>query len=159
MVPNSTAPIKAPRFPIALAVPLGLIPQRVHSGFLVVPLNRLFAEALRYGDLDFLEGRVLEIRVVDARLCLRLTLRCSRLEAASDSAATDTAIEGTAFDFLRLATRQEDADTLFFHRRLRFAGDTELGLFVKNFLDTFEPPSNWEPLFEGAGFLARRIGG
>ena len=89
MVPNSTAPIKAPRFPIALAVPLGLIPQRVHSGFLVVPLNRLFAEALRYGDLDFLEGRVLEIRVVDARLCLRLTLRRARLEAAREQHSPD----------------------------------------------------------------------
>jgi predicted lipid carrier protein YhbT len=38
-----------------------------------------------------------------------------------------------------LATRKEDADTLFFRRQLKTSGDTELGLHVKNFLDGLEP--------------------
>jgi predicted lipid carrier protein YhbT len=45
-----------------------------------------------------------------------------------------------------LAARREDADTLFFQRRLRMSGDTELGLYLKNFLDAFEPPARWVPL-------------
>ena len=36
--------------------------------------------------------------------------------------------------------RQEDPDTLFFHRRLSIEGDTELGLLVKNLLDRIELP-------------------
>ena len=34
-----------------------------------------------------------------------------------------------------LASRLEDADTLFFHRRLELTGDVELGLAVRNLLD------------------------
>ena len=49
-------------------------------------------------------------------------------------------------DFLTLLEGQEDADTLFFQRRLRIQGDTELGLLVKNWLDSVERPqwlSRW----------------
>ncbi|MEE8428093.1 MAG: SCP2 sterol-binding domain-containing protein, partial [Gammaproteobacteria bacterium] len=33
---------------------------------------------------------------------------------------------------------REDSDTLFFQRRLRMEGDTELGLEIKNFLDSLD---------------------
>jgi len=36
---------------------------------------------------------------------------------------------------MMLAARSVDADTLFFQRRLKIEGDTELGLSLKNFLD------------------------
>ena len=36
---------------------------------------------------------------------------------------------------MRLASRLEDADTLFFQRRLELTGDTELGLTARNLLD------------------------
>ena len=51
----------------------------------------------------------------------------------------DLLIEGSAYDFLLLAIRREDPDTLFFNRRLRLGGNTELGLYLKNFLDALEP--------------------
>jgi predicted lipid carrier protein YhbT len=38
-----------------------------------------------------------------------------------------------------LVSRQEDPDTLFFLRRLMIEGDTELGLAVKNLLDSRDP--------------------
>ena len=41
----------------------------------------------------------------------------------------------SALDLLLLASRLEDADTLFFHRRLELTGDVELGLAVRNLLD------------------------
>ena len=53
----------------------------------------------------------------------------------------DLTIEGTVYTFLQLATRNEDSDTLFFRRQLRMSGDTELGLYVKNFLESIEPES------------------
>ena len=39
---------------------------------------------------------------------------------------------------LQLATQQVDPDTLFFRRKLLVTGDTELGLQLKNLLDTIE---------------------
>jgi len=44
-------------------------------------------------------------------------------------------VRGSATDLLLLASRLEDADTLFFQRRLQLVGDTELGLQVRNLLD------------------------
>jgi O2-independent ubiquinone biosynthesis accessory factor UbiT len=54
--------------------------------------------------------------------------------------AADLTITATAPDFVRLARREEDPDTLFFSRRLSMQGDTELGLLVKNTLDALELP-------------------
>ena len=39
-------------------------------------------------------------------------------------------------DYLSLALRREDPDSLFFSRRLVVEGDTALGLVVKNALDS-----------------------
>jgi predicted lipid carrier protein YhbT len=47
-------------------------------------------------------------------------------------------ISAGARDFLRLARREVDADTLFFDRRLSIEGDTELGLLLKNQLDALD---------------------
>lgn len=44
-------------------------------------------------------------------------------------------------DFLALMRAETDADTLFFQRRLRISGDTELGLIVKNWLDASPRPA------------------
>jgi predicted lipid carrier protein YhbT len=41
-----------------------------------------------------------------------------------------------------LATRRVDPDTLFFQRRIRVEGDTELGLGVKNTMDGMD----WDDL-------------
>ena len=62
---------------------------------------------------------------------------------------TDLCIAASAHDFLLLAQRQQDPDTLFFNRRLVMEGDTELGLVVKNTLDALELPvldlQQWAP--------------
>jgi len=101
-------------------------------------LNRLFAPELQDEELDFLDQRIMLIRVPDARLSYRITLQNGRLQAADPGQSFDLSIEGNIYDFMLLATRREDPDTLFFNRRLKLGGDTELGLYVKNFLDALE---------------------
>ena len=54
----------------------------------------------------------------------------------------DVCISGESPDFVLLATRQADPDTLFFQRRIRIEGDTELGLGVKNTMDSMD----WDDL-------------
>ena len=67
-------------------------------------------------------------------------------------------MRGEVTDLLLLASRLEDADTLFFHRRLQLTGDVELGLTVRNLLDQLPWESLPRPLrtaLEGGARLAR----
>lgn len=145
---NNHALSKSPTLPRPLALPLRVVPSIAHSSALVTVLNKVFASALRDGELDFLEGQVMLVRVSDANLEFRLTLSGDKLRVANSRRPHDLSIEGTVFDFMLLATRREDADTLFFNRRLKLGGSTELGLYVKNFLDALEIEERWEPLLK-----------
>ena len=137
-----------PKFPAPLAWPLGLIPIRLNSTILVKILNRLFAPELADGELDFLAGKQMLITVADVRLSYRITLERGALAAVGAGRPEDLSIEGNVYDFLLLATRREDTDTLFFNRRLKLGGDTELGLYVKNFLDGLEIEERMGPLLK-----------
>ena len=99
----------------------------------------MFAVPLEEGELEFLARRVMNVFVSDAELRFSVRLEQDRLCAGHAVADADLTIEGTVYTFLLLATRKEDADTLFFRRQLKTSGDTELGLHVKNFLDGLEP--------------------
>ena len=125
-----------PKIPPLLSLPLGLIPSIIPNSVLVTLLNKIFATALEDEELDFLHRRVLLIRVTDLNVSFRLTLIGNKLVACNHYQHHDLLIEGSSYDFLLLASRREDADTLFFNRRLRLGGNTELGLYVKNFLDS-----------------------
>ncbi|MCG6940228.1 MAG: SCP2 sterol-binding domain-containing protein [Thiohalocapsa sp.] len=141
-----TESFRSPRLPSLLTLPFGLIPPRLNSAVLAQILNRVFKPELADGELDFLDHKVMRIGVDDARLTYRLTLRQGRLEAARPGARDDLSIEGSTYEFLLLATRREDPDTLFFNRRLRLGGDTELGLYTKNLLDSIELEDRAGPL-------------
>ncbi|CAK0742415.1 Ubiquinone biosynthesis accessory factor UbiT [Gammaproteobacteria bacterium] len=138
MVESDFASHPVPLFPSVLAAPLGIIPVAVHSTALAFALNRLFARQIQDGEMDFLTNRIVSIEVRDARLTFRLTLTNGQL-AATDKKTSDLVVGGTVYDLLLLATGREDPDTLFFQRRLSLDGDTELGLYVKNFLNSQDP--------------------
>lgn len=124
--------------PPLLFAPLRLIPNVMHSSALSVVLNRFFAAWLRDGELDFLEDKVLRIRVEDAGIEYRLSKSGGKLIAVDRQRVVDASFVGDVKSFLLLATRREDPDTLFFQRQLRMEGDTEIGLMVKNLLDSME---------------------
>ena len=98
--------------------------------------------------------------MTDARLTFDFTCTGTRFVASHRQVSTDLTISANAQDFLRLAQRQEDPDTLFFNRRLSMEGDTELGLLVKNALDALELPvlnlQQWTPDKVLARFLPKR---
>lgn len=124
-----------------LARPLRWLPKRLHAGGLSLVLNHLLAHALADGELDFLRGRVVSLEVMDLGLVYRLWLRADGFAAAPVDTPADVAFRADAYSYLLLATQREDADTLFFQRRLRIEGDTATGLHLKNFLDALgEPP-------------------
>ena len=125
------------------------LPAYPGSVLLVGLLNRLLLPHMPTDVLDLLENRTLRIEVRDARLTFDFSCANKRFVALSAARASDLSISASAHDFLRLAQRQEDPDTLFFARRLSMQGDTELGLVVKNTLDALEAPvfdlGQWAP--------------
>jgi predicted lipid carrier protein YhbT len=90
-----------------------------------------------------LVGKKLRLRVTDTQWVFDFEWCKDRFAASQSTAKTsaaDLTISASAYDFMLLARRLEDPDTLFFSRRLSMEGDTELGLLVKNTLDAIEMP-------------------
>jgi predicted lipid carrier protein YhbT len=90
------------------------------------------------GELDFLEGRVVHIKVSDAGLDYALTMSNGKISEAGGK-RSELTITGSVYDYLLLITGREDPDTLFFQRHLVMDGDTGLGVHLKNMLAAVEP--------------------
>lgn len=131
-----------PLFPTKLSLPLKVMPAFIHNKILVTTLNRMFKDEIKQGELDFLQGKTINISIEDAGIEYSFTLINDRLAAAGKNDSADLILQGTVYNYLLLASRQEDTDTLFFSRRLHMQGDTELGLYVKNFLDGMDMDSH-----------------
>lgn len=135
--------------PAPLAALTGRLPAYPGSLLLVTALNLGVARQLPQDVGDMLRSKRLRIHVRDARVSFDFTWTGSAFAARSRQRETDLCISASAHDFVLLAQRQQDPDTLFFNRRLVMEGDTELGLVVKNTLDALELPvldlQQWAP--------------
>ncbi|MDE2342720.1 MAG: SCP2 sterol-binding domain-containing protein [Betaproteobacteria bacterium] len=121
--------------PGMLAHGLGFLPASWPGRAFSHLLERHFLQALPAGSLDFLEKRRLSVRVDDLGFSWTTTAEGGKLRNLAPDAEADATIRGKMLDLLLLASRLEDADTLFFQRRLIMTGDTALGLQVRNLLD------------------------
>ncbi|WP_330872725.1 MULTISPECIES: ubiquinone anaerobic biosynthesis accessory factor UbiT [unclassified Photobacterium] len=116
-----------------------LTPFFVHKRLIEQALAVVFKEALSDGELDFLADQTVTITIEDLDWSFTLTLNSGRLVVLPSVPAPNALMKASSQDLLRIAARKVDPDTLFFQRRLMMAGDTELGLAVKNLLDSLEP--------------------
>lgn len=123
--------------PSLLSVPLKFTPFALQRQVLQQVLSGQLRQALADGELDFLEGRWLKIDVSDLSLSWLMSVDEGKLIVAEKGDA-DVSFSGNANDLILIAARKEDPDTLFFQRRLRIEGDTELGLYVKNLMDSID---------------------
>ena len=130
-----------PSLPRFVSKPFSYLPRALKTRPIQRAVNMLFASHIESGELHFLAERDVVVRIVDADLDFTLNLIDDRLLVGRPADTADLTIEGTVYTFLQLATRNEDSDTLFFRRQLKMSGDTELGLYVKNFLEGIEPES------------------
>jgi O2-independent ubiquinone biosynthesis accessory factor UbiT len=123
------------------ALPMRLVPRRMLAQVFERAAATVLADALERGELLALEGRVLGIDVLDLGLRFAVRVNAGHVRIASSDegdAAIEARVQGTLTDLLLLASRLEDADTLFFQRRLGLTGDTELGLTARNLLDQLD---------------------
>jgi len=133
-------PAHLPEFPPALA--------------LCAALNvALRAGLLSRSALEPAAGRRVRIEFEAPRIGVTVSLRGSYFLPARGQ--PDVTIRARPRDYLSLALRREDPDTLFFSRRLVMEGDTELGLIVKNALDAVD----WDALPAPLARLSARLAG
>ena len=116
------------------------LPQLPPTLGLTTALNLALDRILPREALQPLTGKLVCLRVTDGGLTLLFTLTEMGFRPAVSSSKPDLLISATTRDFIALALREEDPDTLFFSRRLLMEGDTDLGLLVKNTLDAVDWP-------------------
>ena len=125
-----------------IGIPGRVIPYGVQKQVLDVALNQAFRQPIEDGELAFLEGARVRIKVTDLNINWLIDVREDRFSPIDRHLDGDVTISGESPDFLKLATRLVDPDTLFFQRRIRIEGDTELGLGIKNMMDSMD----WDDL-------------
>jgi len=143
-----------------IGLPGRLIPYQAQRPVLGIVLNDAFRVPLEHGELDFLEGAAIRIRVRDMNIDWLLTVDHGRFRSVDRQRADDVCISGDGPDFALLATRRADPDALFFQRRIRIEGDTELGLAVKNTMDSMDwddLPAPLRRLLQTLGYLLQRF--
>lgn len=127
-------------FPAPLAKLFSALPQYPHAVLFTGFLNTVLSAHMQPRDLQALHGKQVCIRIRDAGIEFHFSVTPTAFVARRRTLHPDLTISADVRDFLLLGLRREDADTLFFNRRLTLEGDTELGLFVKNTLDALDIP-------------------
>lgn len=130
------------RLPDFIAAIGSKLPQWPHTLTLVAGLNAAVKLKLLPEDsLAVLEEKQFRVRVHDTGGEANFTCRGGLFRPLFRvGREPDLAFAANLSAYLQLLSRQEDPDTLFFNRDLEITGDTELGLLVKNMLDTVEWP-------------------
>ncbi|WP_392551609.1 SCP2 domain-containing protein [Orbus wheelerorum] len=123
--------------PDVLSKPLQMVPFSLKQKIIEQLLQAQFERSLADGDLDFLDNRWLKIEVRDLQLVWFISNVNNKL-IVSRSEIADVSFSGNTNDLVLIATRRQDPDTLFFQRKLIVEGDTELGLCVKNLMDSID---------------------
>lgn len=148
-LPLPPSPLQvARRLPQLLLKPISHSPFILQRLLVETALAHVFQEAIKDGDFDFLHGKHLKVEIRDVKLFWYFSFNGRRL-IVTRHARADATISGELREFLLLAGRREDPDTLFFQRRLQIDGDTELGLEVKNMLDTIDLDNLPTPVRKG----------
>lgn len=119
---------------------LAALPQYPHSVAMSIGLTLFLRGLFHPEDAGRVRGKVVCLCVRDAGIRIKLRIEPHGYAPCDDSTEPHVTITAGSREFLLLALRKEDPDTLFFDRRLSIEGDTDLGLIVKNALDRVNPP-------------------
>jgi predicted lipid carrier protein YhbT len=104
-------------------------------------LNYAFAEQVADGDFEFLQENSLLIEIIDAKCFIGISYQLNQLVCDYfDSVTTpsNATLSIRTFDAIQLIEQSVDPDTLFFQRKLKISGDTELAHQAKNTIDTLD---------------------
>jgi predicted lipid carrier protein YhbT len=132
-----TARARLPRytFPAAVAAVVSRLPAAPPSFALARALDFGVGRIVTREQVAPLRGKRFALVLRDLGLAMHVESTPGGFRVARAADAPDLTVAATLADFVALALREEDPDTLFFARRLTIEGDTDLGLALKNLLD------------------------
>ncbi|CAH0526761.1 ubiquinone anaerobic biosynthesis accessory factor UbiT [Vibrio hippocampi] len=140
-----------------LRSPVHFLPNKLQNMILLEGMKAVFKEALEDGDFEFLQEKWLKIHIRDLNLSWFISYDDEQLIVADTPKQQDVSFSGDLNDLVLIAGRKEDPDTLFFQRRLSIEGDTELGLEVKNLMDSVDLDALPKPMFNALMRLAEFV--
>jgi len=127
-----------------LSIAHKIMPTKVESYFVLHQVKRLSQPFMDEGEIDFLDDKIVEVEVRDLAAKWYFTKIGQQLmmldikEAQSISPEPDVVFSASVDALVLMASQKVDPDTLFFNRKLKITGDTELGLEIKNLFDQFD---------------------
>lgn len=117
-------------------------PDALIAASMSAAMNQILRHELRRGEFAFLQHRWVRVQVTDLNFSFYVSVAddeaSPRLQVSVREQAADVTMRGEMPSLLLMISNKVDPDTLFFRRKLLIAGDTELGLQIKNLLDTIE---------------------
>lgn len=146
-----------------LTKPVQLVPHTLQQRLLEHVLNRVFKQQLIDEELDFLETQAIRIHVTDSPFdwCFCVQQQQLIVTHTTNPSQYQAEIRGNLAAFAQLASQTCDPDTLFFQRKLVIEGDTELGLAMKNFMDSVDfnelPLGMGKAITQGAKILQKLV--
>jgi len=117
-------------------------PQKLNLLFIESLLNHFMRDLLMEGEFEFLQDHKLAIHLIDTGVYCQIGYHLGRLRALSLTATepeNDVLLAVNVADAINLIQQKVDPDTLFFRRRLKISGSTELAHQVKNTIDNLDP--------------------
>ncbi|MGI2107972.1 ubiquinone anaerobic biosynthesis accessory factor UbiT [Shewanella frigidimarina] len=132
---------------------LNLMPEALKIIVINKLLNLVLAEQLKADELYFLKQKWVGICVDD--IGLRFEVGVEQQLRVRAFTQPDVTLSANVPELILVAAGKEDPDTLFFQRKLRIEGDTELGLEVKNLLLSIELDNLPKPARIGIEQLAK----
>lgn len=126
---------KLPHIPAKLT---RFTPAPVMELFLNAGVNHLLKKELQQNELDFLNGQVARVEITDLDFNFSFTLINQKLVITVPAQSGNATLRSDQESMLKILHGEVDPDTLFFRRKLLITGDTELGLYIKNMIDTID---------------------
>ncbi len=124
--------------PRLLTTPLRLLPNSLQHKPIELAFNEIFSQLIEDGEFDFLQGKWLRLNISDLGLSWHIGYDGKQLCVRAARGNADVSFSGNLQDLILLASRRVDPDSLFFNRQLMIEGDTELGLTIRNLIDSFD---------------------
>lgn len=154
-----TARLPGPALSVLRSV-IARLPQFPPSAATALMLNVLLHDVLSGPELDLARSKLVRVEIPDVGVSLSYRVHGTGV-AASGNETPDVTITADTSALWALVTGREDADMLFFSRRLVMTGDTELGLLIRNTLDAIDRSKVLRPRLptprELAGALRRTL--
>ena len=109
-------------------------------------LNNIINRQFKLNVPTCLNSKVLKVEVTDLMLTEYFCFNDHHLQIVSPTKSNDIHFKGELSAFIELLLQREDADTLFFNRRLLLLGNLPLGLEFKRLIETIDFNEQPKPL-------------